>query len=244
MLKKTSRPSAAWLSDIFNSPPRRDIPLQSKTTTRVPVQVPLLDRVMYGEGGKEATALLLCKHLHQHGFVLRFKAQAFALEEIGGPRGRIPDLLVELDSEPSLHVVQCKAKRFISPEVQERYDEEKAVLESRGFQFHSWTDRDKLANPTSQSTRLLDRGLQNPLTHARLSEIENKSKQAMWLGELLEQFGWDDTIAAAAYGAFFINVTEKIHEKSPILNQFPREKYQLLFAYRPVPRGFWESLAP
>lgn len=237
------RPSDAWLNDVFRSPPRRDIPRLSKTTTRVPVQVPLLNQVFYGEGGNEATALLLCKHLHRNGLVLRFKPQPFALEEIKGPKGRIPDLLVQLDSEPSLHIIQCKAKRFVTPEVQARYDEEKAVLEPNGFQFHSWTDRDKLSNPTSQSVRLLDRGFQNVLTHARLREITDAAKTATLLGQLLELFGWDDAIAAAAQGAFHLNVTEKIHEKSPVLHHFPRQTYQLLFAHRPVLRGFWDTLA-
>ena len=197
---------------------------------------------MWAEGGNEATALLLLKHLHQHGLVRRFKAQAFYLDEVGGPRGRVPDVLAEINSRPPLHVIQCKAKRFVSPEVQEKYDEEQAFLEPRGFKFHSWTDRDKLSNPTSQSVRLLDRGFQNPLTHERLAAIERSAAEASVLGELIVLYGWDDAIAAAAQGVFFLDLTEKIHEQAPVLKCFPREKYELLFANRSVPGGFWDSL--
>jgi hypothetical protein len=244
MQKAQTGPSEAWLAEIFQSPPRRNIRKLSKTTTRVPVDVPLLGTVMYAEGGHEATGLLLCKHLHQHGLVRRFKAQAFELGEIDGPRGRVPDLLIELDSEPSLHVVQCKAKRFVSPEVLEKYLEEQLFLEMRGFKFHSWTDRDKLSSPTSQSVRLLDRGFQNPMTHGRIAEIQTHARQSTVLNELLDLFGWDEVMAAAAHGAFFLNVTEKIHENSPILNHFPRQRYECLFSGRPVPRSFWDTLAP
>lgn len=243
MRKNQIGPSQAWLSEVFESSPRRDIRKLSKTTTRVPVQVPLLGTVMYAEGGHEATALLLCKHLHQHGLVRRFKAQPFELGEINGPTGRIPDLLIELDCEPSLHVVQCKAKRFVSPEVQEKYLEEQLFLETRGFKFHSWTDRDKLSSQTSQSVRLIDRGFQNPITHARMAEIQARAIQATRLGELLDLFGWDEAIAAATHGAFFLNVTEKIHEKTPVLNHFPRQEYERLFSGRAVPGSFWDSLA-
>lgn len=242
MAKKPSPPSSAWLNEIFSSPPRRDIERDSKSTTRVPVQFP--SAVMYGEGGHEATALHLLNHLLRNGLALRVKAQAFCLEEIGGPRGRVPDILVELDIDPPLHIIQCKSKRFITPEVQQKFDEEKEFLEPRGFKFHCWTDRDKLSNPTSQSLRLLDRGLQLPLTHARLLEIESAASQATHLGDLLDQFGWDDVIAAAANGAVHFNITEKIHEQTPLLPRFPRKKYELLFEHRAVPRGFWNALAP
>jgi len=240
--KKPSYPSSAWLNEIFGSPPRRDIEHDSKSTTRVPVRFP--STVMYGEGGHEGTALHLLNHFLRNGLARRVKAQPFSLDEIGGPRGRVPDILVELDIDPPLHIIQCKSKRFITPEVQQKFDEEKEFLEPRGFKFHCWTDRDKLSSPTSQSVRLLDRGLQLPLTHDRLSEIERAASQATHLGELLDQFGWDDAIGAAANDTFYFDITEKIHEQTPLLSHFPRQKYSLLFEHRSVPRGFWNALAP
>lgn len=242
MAKQPSYPTSAWLNEVFNSPPRRDIEHDSKSTTRVPLQFP--SAVIYGEGGHEATALHVLNHFLRNGLARRVKAQSFCLDEIGGPRGRVPDILVELDIDPPLHIIQCKSKRFITPEVQQKFDEEKEFLEPRGFKFHVWTDRDKLSSPTSQSARLLDRALQLPLTHARLSEIESMARQATHLGELLDQFGWDESIAAAANGAFYFNITEKIDEQTPLLSHFPRQKYELLFEHRPVPRGFWNALAP
>lgn len=242
MAKKPSYPSRAWLSEIFNSPPRRDIEHRSKSTTRVPIQFP--STVMYAEGGHEATALHLFNHFLRNGLALRVKPQPLCLDEIGGPTGRIPDILVEMDFDPPLHIIQCKSKRFITPEVQQKLDEEKEFLEPRGFKFHCWTDRDKLSNPTSQSIRLLNRALLLPLTHARLSEIEDVACQASHLGELLDQFGWDDALAAAANGAFYFNIAEKINEQTPLLSRFPRQNYELFFKQRSVRHGFWNALAP
>ena len=242
MAKKPSYPTRAWLSEIFNSPPRRDIEHDSKSTTREPVNFP--DTVMYGEGGHEGTALHLCNHFLRNGLALRVKSQALSLDEIGGPKGRVPDILVELDIDPPLHIIQCKSKRFITPEVQQKFDEEKAFLEPRGFKFHCWTDRDKLSRPTSQSIRFLARGLLLPITHSRLSEIESAASRASQLGELTDQFGWDEAIAAAANGAFYFNITEKIHEQTPLLSRFPRQNYELFFKQRSVRHGFWNALAP
>lgn len=240
--KKPSYPSSSWLNDVFSSLPRRDIERDSKSTTRVPVQFPA--GVIYGEGGHEATALHLLNHFLRNGLARRVKTQPFCLDEIGGPRGRVPDVLVELDMDPPLHIIQCKSKRFITPEVQQKFDEEKAFLEPRGFMFHCWTDRDKLSRPTSQSIRLLNRGLLLPITHSRLSEIESVASRASQLGELLDQFGWDEAIAAAANGAVYFNITEQINEETPLISRFPRQNYELLFKQRSVPSGFWNALAP
>lgn len=238
--KRSRRPSSAWVDEVFKSPPRRNVWAESKSTTRVPVKYP--STTMYGEGGNEATALYLLQHLQRNGLALRVKAQPFFLHELGGPQKRVPDILVELDFDPPLHIIQCKSTRFITAEVQQKFDEEKEFLEQRGFKFHCWTDRDKLSPLTSQSVRLLDRGLLLPITHARLSEIERAAAQATLLGELIEMFGWDDCLAAASNAVFYINVTEKIHEQTPLLPNFPRQKYELLFEHRPVPGGFWNSL--
>lgn len=244
MRKTSTAPSEAWRRSIFESPPRRDIDRTSKTTTRIPVYLPALNRIAFGEGGNEATALMFFKFLQRFGFIKRFKEQPFAMEELNGPAKRVPDLLVELAHDGSLHVVQCKAKRYMTEEVLARFEQEREFLEPLGFQFHVWTDRDKLAHPTSEAVRMIDRGFCFPPDISVLREIEARAASVRTINPLLREFGWDDVLAAAAKGVFFINVLEKIHEDTAINRHFSAEHYRPLFENRPVPRNWWDSLAP
>lgn len=244
MAKEQHSPSSAWRNEIFNSPPRRDVRRQGKTTTRFPIFAPAQGGVMYAEGGNEQTALLLVRCLQQLGLVKRFKSQAFCLDELGGPSRRIPDVLVELASDLSLHSIGCKSKRFLTPEVQEGFDLERAFLEPRGFKCHVWTDRDRLSNPSSQTVRLLDRGFRNPPNRAVLYDIEQKAKQFATLNPLLNEFGFDDTIAASAHGAFHFDITKVVNENTPLIHHLPPSYYSYIFESRPILHSnWWDSLA-
>jgi hypothetical protein len=221
MTKLNQEPSRAWRDSIFT------------------------DRgVQFGEGGHEATGLMLLRHLQLFGVVKRFKSQPFSLDELKGPKDRIPDILVELGSgSPALHVVQVKSKRFISEEVQQRFDVERAFLENKGFGYHIWTDRDRLSRHTSHTVRMLDRGFRHRVSSEVADRIHSAAQDAKTLEPLLLEFGWDDTISAAALGAFHINSLEKIHENSPIYLHFPSHLYADLFTRRNDVADWWEGLA-
>lgn len=242
MTKLNKEPSRAWRDSIFSSAPRRCVAKQSKSTTRVPVFTD--SGVQFGEGGHEATALMLLRHLQLFGAVKRFKSQPFSLEEIRGPRDRIPDILVELESgSPALHVVQVKSKRFINEDVQQKFDMEREFLESKGFGYHVWTDRDRLSRHTSHTVRMLDRGFRHRVSSDVAGRIHAAARDVATLAPLLLEFGWDDAISAASLGAFHINSLEKIHENSPVHLHFPSHLYTDLFARRNDAADWWEGLA-
>lgn len=234
--------SRAWLDDVFKSPPRRNIDRDSKSTTRFPVFCPGQYMPRFAEGLNEFVAMLIQRHLQLLGIVKRFKGQAFALEEIGGPEDRVPDLLVELADE-SLHVIQCKARRFVTTEVQAKFDQERSLLEAFGFNFHVWTDRDIVGRPTSQSIRLLDRGYQNPPERSVIERIRDDAGTTSTLDKLLLAYGWDDAIGAAAHGAFHFDITKELHEKTTITQHHSIDYARLFFERRPISDGWWSSLS-
>lgn len=242
MEDNTREVSRSWIESVFTSPPRRDVNKQSKATTRFPVPVPLQNAEMYAEGAHEHTAMLILRHLQQLGHVKRFKGQPLALEEIGGPSNRIPDLLVELP-DASLHVIQCKSYRFLTYEVKNRFEEERICLNTYGIQFHIWTDRDKVGRPMSQSVRLLDRGFRYPPGPEVISSIRKLATQVSRLHELLTDFGWDDVMAAAAHCAIHFDIRETIHEETTVSLASPQDYTSYFFARRHVPGGWWDSLA-
>lgn len=243
MSKNRAGPSMAWRKEIFESPPRRNVDKDSKTTTRIPIYVAHLNRYVYAEGGHEATALLILKYLQANGYVSRFKEQAFALHEIGGPQDRVPDILVELASDSSLHVIQCKSSRFLTEVVQNKLAVEKEFLEECGFHFHIWTDKNILNRETFEAVRAIDRGFRFIPDIQIFKEIEEEASKSNNLGQVLEKFGWDDSISAAAHGIYFINILEKLNEKSPITNHFSCQYYNHLFKSGSVSTAWWELLA-
>lgn len=244
MQKKYSGPSKAWLDEVFQSPPRRDIERQSKTTTRWPHYSECSGGWMYGEGANEYTAILLLEYFWRLGIVRRFKSQPFYLLEVGGPEKSVPDLLVEL-ADATLIVIAVKAKRFISVEVQEKFDRERELLEPLGFDYLVWTDRDILSSPTSHTVRHIDAGYRFRPIEDRLNAIAKKANSgAQLLGELLEEFGWDDVASAISQLKIFVNVLKEVNEQTNLLPSFPANEYSRLFKGGAAPTSWFESLCP
>ena len=242
MSKKLPRPSEAWLNAVFSSPPRRDIQRQSKTTTRWPHYSECSGSWMYGEGANEYTALLMLEYFWRLGIVRRFKPQPFVLSEVGGPEERVPDLLVEM-ADRSLYVIPVKAKRFVTAEVQEKFDQERMLLEPLGFNYLVWTNRDALERPISHTVRHIDAGyrFKPPVSVINAISIKEKTGSRV-LGELLDEFGWDDVISAIAQLKIFVNITKEVNENTNLLPSFPAHEYRGLFTRGNADAGWFESL--
>ncbi len=194
-------PSKARRQEIFDSPERIDVAKRGTTSTRFPVVMEREKRIVYAWGGYERAALLLVEHLWREKLVSRWKSQPFNLAEFDGPNA-VPDLLVELASG-ELHVIQVRAKRFLTPEVQHKYDVEREFLEPLGFRCHVWTNHDVLAPKTSHTVAELDRGRMFPAPATTIREIAQAAKSAPVLGDLLKKYPWDDVISAASHLAFW-----------------------------------------
>lgn len=242
MSKQIQPPSMAWRREVFESEPVRDVKRITKSTSVVPTNVKSLKRIAYGEGGIEGSALKLIEFLHINGYVSRVKEQAFYMHEIGGPKDHVPDVLVELAADKSLHIIQCKAKRFMTPEVMGNFQVEKDFVLAKGFKFHIWDDRTILTNDMSNSVRVFERGLGLPISNELLEQIETFSKGAPTFESLLKKYGMDNCQAALARGAFFLNLMKKIDEKSTVTNHFSSSYYQHLFEDRTVPTRWWDTL--
>ena len=236
-------PSHAKLDEWFNSPPARDVKRKSKSTTRTPHRSQQsTSSIMYAEGNNELCALRLMEYLWRCRLVKRFKCQPFDLGQLCGPPGHVVDLLVEL-FDGTVHVIQAKSKRFITPEVQAALDMEKEFLENQGFYFHVWTNRDRLGSPTNHSVNQIDRGFRFPADPSVLSLIEQRVREgASTLYPLLQEFGWDDLMSAAAYLKFHLNITKEIHENASVYQTLPVDFYAFLFTRRNESRSWWDSL--
>lgn len=236
------KPSAAWRNEVFASPQRIDVERTTKATTRHPVGQGWTGDITYANGGHERVAMLILEHLWIAGFVKRWKGQPFNLKELNGPN-LVPDLLAEL-RDSTLHVIECKAHRFITPDVQEKFNTERAFLEPMGFRFHVWTNRNRLSSATSHTVAELERGRTYPAEVERIREIGAAALSAKVLGDLTSVFGWDDTLSAAAHGQFHFNFMRPIDEETPILLHPAEAVINDLFERRHEAPGWWDQLRP
>ena len=233
-------PSEAWRQEIFSSPPRIDIQKNGKSTTRHPVSVGWTGQDTYVSGGHERVAALLMEALWAVGYVRRWKPQPLNLMEIDGP-DITPDFLCELHDR-TLHVIEVKAKRFVSPEIDEKFMLEKALLNPKAINFLLWTNADALSSATSHTVSELERCRRYSSPPEIVNEIRLKAGSLQTLGQLLEQYSWDDVLSAAAQQAFHFDFTKQIHEKTPLLRNYSHSRYDYLFARRDAAASWWDSL--
>ena len=243
--KTTKRPggkqSAAWRNSIFDSGERREA---ARSSTRFKVRVTWQNRETMVSGGHERAAALLLDHLWAVGLISRWKPQPLCMSEIGGSSA-VPDFLAELRRPPgTLHLIQVKAARFLTQEVNEEFDGQRLVAQSNGMGFHVWTNANVLGGKTLHTLNNLDRGSRNSPVPERIEEIRVAAQQCKTLGELLDRFDWDDVEAAAASFAYFIDVTKSMDRNSPIRTTAAPQLYEHLFMGRSSPTSFWKSLAP
>lgn len=236
----SSAPSEAWREEIFNSKPRRNIEKEGKSTTRSQVTVEWTGRDEYINGGHERVAALLLEQLYIDGYVRRWKPQPINLLELGGPDA-VPDFLVELDDR-TLHVIEVKAKRFVSSDLLARFGNFEEFLKPLGFAFHLWTNADKLSSATSHTVSELEHGRRFPASPEIIDEIQERAAGFEVVGQLLDLYSWDDVLSAAAYRAFHIDIAKPIHEKTPLLRNHSRTLCNYLFATRNAPTSWWDTL--
>jgi len=239
-LPLSPRVSEAWRNEIFNSPGRIDVQKNGKSTTRHPVAVGCAGTVSYANGAHERIAGLLLEHLWVEGYVRRWKYQPLDLGELDGPAA-VPDILVESYTR-QLHIIEVKAKRFITPEIECRFAAEGDFLNALGFRFHVWTNHDVLSSDTSHTVAELERGRRFPADAEVIREIQAMAAACTVLGELFERFGWDDVLAAAAQQAFHFDITKPIYEQTPILRNHSVTYYDHLFAQGHAAAGWWDAL--
>lgn len=208
------RPSQAWLRAVFESPPRRDVNRECKSTTRYPHYANSIGQLLYAEGGNENAAMLLFEQLWREGYVCRYKSQPFTLEEIGGPAKRTPDFLVEL-FDGRVYVVQVKAERFCTDPVKTILDIDRVFLEAHGFRHLLWTDKAVLTNALKTNMLRLDLGARHPPERKVLNDIHQLAQKCKTLGDLLMEFDWESLMAAIASQKISVSHLESYHEETP-----------------------------
>jgi hypothetical protein len=235
-----ARPSKAWREEIFSSSPRIDVDKRGTQTTRHPVFMERTNRMIYAWGGYERIALHLLEHLWREKLVRRWKSQPFNFAELGG-FDAVPDILVELFNG-DLHVIEVRAWRFLTDDMKAKYGRGRDFLQPLGFKHHVWTNHDVLSSKTSHTVAELDRGRMFPAPAETIEAIREAAKAATRLAELDEQFGWDDTLSAAAQLAFHFDITEPLYENTQILRNHSPERYLHLFAARNAAEEWWQAL--
>lgn len=232
--------SDAWFDELFARPAARNV-FESKATTIVPLKSEWCNTIQYCEGEHEHHAGLLLEFLWRYGLIRRYKFQPVDLRDLGGAEG-YPDILLETRTKYR-YLVAVKAHRYVSAEVQAQFDAQQEVAAASGMGFLCWTDKNVLRRTLSGNVLSLDKGYRFPCGFHLRREIELAAKAEKTLGSLLEAFGWDDTLSAAAWSAFYVDITKDINHETPLIAH-SWEKYSNLFVDWNADRSWWGSLRP
>jgi hypothetical protein len=139
--------SPRWLDAVWSSPPVRDL---SRLRTFTQRQSTRVDRVDNWTEGTEGVAVYALEYLQQIGVVRRFKPQACHIPVPDGSMF-IPDFLVERGWDGAVGVLELKAARYLTPEVQEKFRFRAALCQEHGLFHMVWTDKFPLT-PGMKST--------------------------------------------------------------------------------------------
>lgn len=237
-----------WLTEVFRSPPRRNVRGRSRPTQRFIFEDANGGDLIVAEGGNEMTAAILLRYLKNIGIVKRYKLQPFNLNEICPGLDATPDFLVEL-RDGRIYILEIKARRFINADVLNKIETVRAALLEHKLQYLLWTDRDpygitnKIHRSIWNNTREIFRGWAIPMDQETEEKIREKVIDPNCsIGDIDKLVGWDMTIAALARGLFFINLEETINEKSTVQATFPAEVGEHFFATRSNSKTWWDSL--
>ncbi len=172
--------------------------------------------------------MLLFEQLWREGYVSRYKAQPFTLEEIGGPVKRVPDFLVEL-FDGRVYVVQIKAERFCTDAVKNILDVDRVFLLEHGLEQLLWTDKSVLSNALKTNMLRLDLAARHPPERSVLDDMRRSAQQAKTLGDLQPKFDWEEIMAAIATQRIFVSHLEAYHEETPLSLATSSTNAELLF---------------
>lgn len=238
-----------WVERVFASPPCRNVMGRSRPTQRF-VFRSVSGQLVWCEGGNEATAALLLEHLARMGIVKRYKLQPFRLSHFDPSNKAVPDLLIEL-LDGRLVVVEVKARRYLSPDVQERLEINEILLSRVGLPFRLWTDKDplhltdKLNSIVWSNVRILQKGRTQELDQASEQWIRDRVQTgARTLPELMScgHLAWDALIAALARGIINIDPNKVFDEHATLQTTYPSFWWQHLFSEGPVLATWFDSL--
>ncbi|WP_442036817.1 hypothetical protein [Pseudoduganella sp. RAF19] len=140
--------SLAWVDQVFNAPPARDLKGPAKYTQafRTPTTSDL-EGVVDTQGYTETAAALLFDYFRNRGLVGRFKAQPFVTVKAEFGAEICPDFLVEvLVPTKAVFIVEIKTEGYLDDNVRQKLDDNRRKFAEFGLPYLVWTDQEHLGN--------------------------------------------------------------------------------------------------
>jgi len=238
-----------YFENAFATKPVRKVKGKSRPTQRY-----LLinhfenNKEIWAEGGNELTAVLLLMHLQSLGVVRRFKFQPFNFYDLDEALEGVPDILVEM-SNGRFYVVEVKARRYITAEVNEKLNQIDESLKSLGIDYLLWTDKDKYGRTNKlnqnvwRNVRTIHRGWLIGISRELVQCIFEKVKsEPITFSDLFGEFGWDLCIAAWARGAFHLKIQKEFDEKKILSPRYSSLDTAFFFSKNAIVGSWWGSL--
>ena len=223
--------SHRWLNHVFDTPPVRGVYGRSRPTQR---HGPTINGIqLWAEGGYELVMAYILEYFQRIGVLRRFKLQPFQWpseddQSAAARRGPlpVPDALGQFADDGSGLVLQVKAHRYLTPDVQATFDRQRDQAIAAGLRFALWTNKRPLSSQMMQLFYQIRRGKNCVhIEDERRRMVEFiRTRRESTCAAIVRQ-GFDPAlIPAAVYrGEVFVPLKEKLNAStivspSPVVN--------------------------
>lgn len=244
MTTKQTFGSRPWLDHVFTAEPARKVKGRTRWTHRHATWVGALRRLAYVESRTELIGLLALEYLHRIGQVRRFKEQPFTTTKDEFGCEYTPDFCAE-HANGSVYVIEVKAARFITRQVEDELEQRQAQFADQGLQYLLWTDMSPLNTALRHNLLRLRRASTEDIRSSDLDSLVDTLQHSAALPvSTLYQRNFDlDLIACAAWqGRVFYPMHEALDARTRVTVCPSPALAETLFAASPDTESWWNSL--
>jgi len=190
--------SRSWVTEVFNSPPAREVKGRSRPTQRY-VARDDAGQISYAEGGNTAVARLILTTMQNAGIVESLKLEPFRLNLAEHGVEAVPDLMFKMN-DGRVFVVETKSARYLTQEKLDGCEAVEKVINAAGMKYLFWTDRWPLTSDCWRLMRQTRRyGMSNIDGSLMSHAIDVLRKKSKTLGELRADGIFSDVVRALVW---------------------------------------------
>lgn len=234
--------SKAWLEDVFQAPPARDVTGRSRPTQRI-VSRSDSSAISVAEGGNTGIARSLLTTCTYSGQVRRFKLEPFRLTVAHHGIDAIPDAIFETEDR-QIYVVEAKSKKYLTKKKLEKCQSVEKVLSAAGLTYLLWTSAWPLSQSAWRTMREVRRLGTSDVPHEKIMAVATAVSQApMRMEELRAEGLYREYVCAAVWaGLAHLNLFADIDDHTQVSSDPRDRKFEYTLTASVAAHSWWDDL--
>lgn len=235
--------SKAWLDDLLNNSPARDVRGRSRPTQRYVVQ-DARGRIGYAEGGNAAIAHSILVTMCHAGVVDQLKMEPFRLTMAQHGVDAVPDIIFTLH-DGRVFVAETKSSRYLTTAKLEACEKVERVINAANMTYLFWTDEWPISPACWRVMRRVRRcgtsAVPVEQINAAIDAIKDGPKT---IAALREQGIYTDAVLAAVWcGSLHIDLFGDMTDLTLVSTDVRTRGFQHLLRAPVRSHDWWDNLA-